>query len=129
MRRNPSRPSSCGLLTRIWRIPDRRTPGSLLNRGRIRVRQFSFGLESVVGAPAASGVFQHARIIERTVRRLEVRIAPDSAQFRGTLVFRVAAIGQTDFCPVVGATGNLGVRLYPFRAKDAVDLLLGVTYL
>src|SRR5215831_3610831 len=95
----------CGHLLRIpRRVPDGRAPGALLDRLRdlriaaaLEARADGLGLRAVdarlvarARAPATHGVLEHAHVVERRARRIELGIAPDGAELVGTLAARLA---------------------------------------
>ena len=69
-------------LFRLWRIPDRRRPGPLLDCAGQIVAGLHAGAQRIPGGPATGGVFQHANIVEGTLPWIELGIAPQGLEFR-----------------------------------------------
>ena len=98
----------------------RRAPGSRSARPRADRRHSGTRRRCV---QRGVGNLEHPRIIERLLRRIEIRIGPDRAQFGGADRIRPVGVGDID-----GVADRrqlaVGVRLAVAGPRDVIDLLM-----
>jgi hypothetical protein len=83
-------------LATLRRVPDRRRPGTFLDRRWQALRYLDAERYGVAGTPARRRDLDHPRVVERVPRRLEFRIGPRRRKLRGPDAVVVRGLRRVD---------------------------------
>ena len=93
------------------RVPDRRSPGALLDGDRQPVRNGRPKPGSIAGTPARRRNLEDPGVIEGTHRRIEIRVCPCRCQFGGADAVGVFAFGGVNGVADGRQLAGLRIRL------------------